>query len=137
LLAPERLARLADQNRRDAAVPGPILLATRLLAIADMPTANARLAAVRRVVGTRIILNLARAAADPTGGAEAASQIDQALTDWATRQQARSFGGVQDRAWALATARLLRNREALEAALREEDADVTIPPGMPIGSDEG
>jgi hypothetical protein len=137
LLAPERLARLADQNRRNAVVPGPALLATRLLAIADMTTASARLAAVRRVVGTRIVLNLARAAADPTGGAEAASQIDQALADWATRQQARTFGNVQDRAWALATARLLRDREALKAVLRERDADVTIPPGMPIGSDEG
>ena len=137
LLAPERLARLADQSRRDPAVPSPALLATQLLAIADTPTANPRLAAVRRVVGTRIILNLAKAAADPAGSAEAASRIDQALADWATRQQARSFADGGDRAWALTTARLLRDREALEAALRDKGADVTIPPGMPIGSDEG
>ncbi|MCD2324272.1 zinc-dependent metalloprotease [Sphingomonas sp. IC-56] len=136
LLAPERIARLADQSRRDPAVPSPALLATRLLAIADTPTADPRLAAVRRVVGRRVVLNLAKATADPAGGAEAASLIDQALADWAARQQARSFANGADRSWALATARLLRDREALAAALRDKDADVTIPPGMPIGSDE-
>lgn len=136
LLAPERLARLADQSRRDSSVPSPALLATRLLAIAETPTADPRLAAVRRVVGRRVVLNLAKAAADPAGGAEAASLIDQVLTDWAARQQARSFAKGADRSWALATARLLRDREALAAALRDKDANVTIPPGMPIGSDE-
>lgn len=135
LLAPERLARLADQNRRDPAIPGSALLATRLLAIADAPATSARLAAVRRVVATRIILNLAKAAADPASGSDASNCIDQALADWATRQQARAFTNDDDRAWALTTARLLRNREALEAALRVKAVDVTIPPGMPIGSD--
>jgi hypothetical protein len=137
LLAPERLARLADQSRRDPTVPSPALLVTRLLAIADTPNADPRLAAIRRVVGTRIMLNLAKASADPASGAEAANQINQALADWATRQQAQSFAAGGDRAWALSTARLLRDREALEAALRAKDADVIIPPGMPIGSDEG
>ncbi|PCG14607.1 MULTISPECIES: zinc-dependent metalloprotease [Sphingomonas] len=135
LLAPERLARLADQSRRDPAVPGPALLATRLVAIADAPATSARLAAVRRVVGTRIILNLAKAAADPASGSDAGNRLDQALADWANRQQARAFANDDDRAWALATARLLRDREALEAALRDKDVAVTIPPGMPIGSD--
>lgn len=135
VLAPERLARLADQSRRDPAIPGPALLATRLLAIADGPGTSARLAAVRRVVGTRIILNLAKAAADPASGSDAGNRIDQALADWASRQHARAFANDDDRAWALATARLLRDREALEAALRDKDADLTIPPGMPIGSD--
>ncbi len=137
LLAPERLARLADQSRRDPAVPSPATLATRLLAIANTPAANGRLAAVRRVVGTRIIVNLAKAAANPASGSDAASRIDQALVEWATRQQTNSFADDGDRAWALATARLLRDRVALEAALRDTDADVTIPPGMPIGSDQG
>ncbi|MGN7161168.1 zinc-dependent metalloprotease [Sphingomonas sp. SAFR-052] len=135
LLAPERLARLADQNRRDPAIPGTALIATRLLAIANAPTTSTREAAVRRAVGTRIILDLAKAAADPATGSDAARSIDQALADWADRQQARAFANGDDRAWALATARLLRDREALQAALRDEDADVKIPPGMPIGSD--
>jgi hypothetical protein len=136
LLAPERLARLADQSRRDATIPGPALLATRLLALADAPAATAQLAAVRRAVGSRIILNLAKAAADSASGIDAASRIDQALANWAARQQVRSFADAGDRAWALSTARLLRDREALAAALRDKDAEVTIPPGMPIGSDQ-
>ncbi|SOB86374.1 protein of unknown function [Sphingomonas guangdongensis] len=137
LLAPERLARLADQRRRDPAVPDAATIATRLLAIADAPATSVALAAVRRSVGTRIIMNLASAAADPASGADSASRIDQALADWAARQQARSFASGDDRAWALSTARLLRDREALAAALADKDAEVTVPPGMPIGSDDG
>lgn len=135
LLAPERLARLADQHRRDPAVPGPGMLADRLLGLASAPAADPRLAAVRRVVGTRIVLSLARAARAPASGSAAASRLDQALTDWAAAQAERRFGDADDRAWALSTARLLRDREALAEALKDEAAAPRIPPGMPIGSD--
>jgi len=137
LLAPERLARLADQHRRDPGIPGPALLASRLLAIADAPAGNARLGAVRRAVGTHIVLGLAKAAAAPPGGTEASTQINQTLFDWATAQTGRRFADADDRAWALSTARLLQDREALAAALRDESSAVTIPPGMPIGSESG
>jgi hypothetical protein len=137
LLAPERLARLADQHRRDAAVPGPALLASRLLATASASAPNARLAAVRRAVGTRIVLNLARAAAAPASGTDAATTIDQALAEWAAAQSGRRFANAEDRAWALATARLLGNRDALAEALRDSTNEVTVPPGMPIGADQG
>lgn len=137
LLAPERLARLADQHRRDARVPGPAIVAARLLTLAGKGAANPRLAAVRRAVGTRIVLTLARTAAAPASGTEASSGIRQALADWAAAQPAARFADPADRAWALSTARLLSDREALAEALRDEKSEVTIPPGMPIGSDHG
>ncbi|OWK29623.1 zinc-dependent metalloprotease [Sphingomonas mucosissima] len=135
LLAPERLARLADQHRRDPAVPGPGMLAERLLGLASAPADGPRLAAVRRTVGTRIVLSLARAARAPASGSAAVSQVDQALTDWVAAQAGRRFADADDRAWTLSTARLLQDREALAEALKDEAAAPRIPPGMPIGSD--
>lgn len=134
LLAPERLARLADQQRSDGGIPGPATLARRLLALTDAPVADGRQAAVRRALGSRVVLTLARAAQDPATGVEAASLIDQALQDWAKVQGARRFADPADRAWALSTARLLADREALAAAVAQAKASIPIPPGMPIGS---
>lgn len=135
LLAPARLARVSDQHRRDAAVPGVADLASRLLALPLAPTAEARLGAVRRTVGTRIVLSLAAAAADEASGAEARVQLDQALADYARQLGAAKLRDPADLAWARATARLLSDREALAAALADKDAVPDVPPGMPIGSD--
>lgn len=134
LLAPERLARMAQQHRADPASPGPHVIAQRLLALADASSGDARLGPVRRVLGTRIVLSLARAARDGGSGIEAASRIDQALQDWADAHGTRRFADPADRAWALSTARLIKDREALNAALAGEKGEVPIPPGMPIGS---
>ncbi|MDM7956037.1 zinc-dependent metalloprotease [Blastomonas sp.] len=133
LLAPERLARMTQQHRADPASPGAHGIVQRLLALADAPAGDAHLAAVRRALGTRIVLSLARAARDPATGTEASSRIDQALQDWAQAQGARRFADPADRAWALSTARLLSDREALGVALASEKARVPVPPGMPIG----
>jgi hypothetical protein len=81
------------------------------------------------------VLSLARAARAPASGSAAASPLDQALTDWAAAQAERRFGDADDRAWALSTARLLQDRDALAEALKDEAAAPRIPPGMPIGSD--
>lgn len=135
LLAPARLARVSDQHRRDAAVPGVADLASRLLALPLAPTAEARLGAVRRTVGTRIVLSLAAAAADEASGAEARVQLDQALADYARQLGTAKLRDPADLAWARATARLLSDREALAAALADKDAVPDVPPGMPIGSD--
>ena len=132
LLSPPRLARLADQHRRDPAVPAPGQLARRLLSLITAG-GDARLGAIRRAVGTRIVLSLAEAARSPASGSEATAQLDQALVDWADAQTGRRFADAEDRAWALATARLLRDREALTAALKDEALEPAIPPGMPIG----
>jgi hypothetical protein len=136
LLAPERLARMTQQHRADPASPGAHVIAQRLLALVDTSAGDARQGPVRRALGTRVILSLAMAAHDGNSGTEAASRIDQALHDWADAQRSRRFADPADRAWALSTARLLQDREALKAALAGERAQVPIPPGMPIGSTE-
>ena len=136
LLAPDRLARMADQHRADPASPGVDTVVQRLLALADARQADARLGAVRRVLGTRIILSLARAAAAPGTGVNAATRIDQALHDWAEAQGSNRFADPADRAWALSTARLVKDRDALKAMLASDRAEVPIPPGMPIGAME-
>ncbi len=132
LMSPARLARIADQHRRDAAVAGPDALAARLLALTSSSGAP-RLAAIRQVVGRRIVLSLAAAARDPATGTLAAGAIDQALTDWALAQPKARFGDAGQRAWALSTARLLLDRDALTAALADDSEAPKIPPGMPIG----
>ena len=133
ILAPERLARLADQHRRAADVPGADLIATRLLALADAEVSDPRLDAVRRAIGARSVLALARAAAAPEPGDEAAGAIDQALRDWAEKQPKRRFRDPADRAWALSTARLLLDETRRTAVLAGQADDVVVPPGMPIG----
>ncbi|WP_085809039.1 zinc-dependent metalloprotease [Sphingomonas sp. TZW2008] len=132
LLAPARLARIADQHRRDSSVPGPAELAARLIAIASNRAATPRTDAVRQVVGRRILLSLAKAARDPATGTLAAGMIDAAVTDWAQAQVRRS----KDERYAAATARLLLDRDALRDELARENAAPEIPPGMPIGSDD-
>ncbi|QNE33443.1 DUF5117 domain-containing protein [Sphingomonas sp. NBWT7] len=132
LLAPARLARIADQHRRDSRVPGPAELAARLIAIASNRAATPRTDAVRQVVGRRILISLARSARDAATGPLAAGMIDAAVTDWAQAQVRRS----KDDAWAAATARLLLDQDALRAELARDDATPDIPPGMPIGSDD-
>jgi hypothetical protein len=79
---------------------------------------------------------LAKAAREPATGSIAASRIDQALTDWAKAQNGRRFADADQRAWALSTARLLLDREALGAMLKDETTEPKIPPGMPIGEGE-
>ncbi|MFN3820240.1 zinc-dependent metalloprotease [Blastomonas sp.] len=133
LLAPERLARMTQQHRADPASPGAQSVAQRLLALVDAPAGEARLQPVRRALATRIVLSLAKAARNGASGIDASSRIDQALHDWADAQAGRRFGDPADRAWALSMARLVKDRDALTAALAGEKAEVPIPPGMPIG----
>ncbi len=133
LLAPERLARMAEQHRANPDSPGVDAVAARLLAFTDAPQATARLGAVRRALGTRIILSLAKAAMSSDAGVDATTRIDQALHDWAEAQTGKRFADPADRAWALSTARQLKDRDALKALLASDKADLPIPPGMPIG----
>ncbi len=134
LLAPERLARMAEQHRTNQDSPGVDTVAQRLLALIDAPATTARLGAVRRALGMRIIVSLAKAAMSSDSGVDAATRIDQALHDWAEAQTGKRFADPADRAWALSTARLLKDRDALKALLASDKAELPIPPGMPIGS---
>jgi len=134
LLDPERLNRVADQSRRDAAALAPRELVDRLLAVAVAPAGERRLAEVRRRVGTRAAMVLAAARRDPALAPGVAALIDQSLHDFARRLAARPAPSADERAWALSLSRLLLDREALDAALKEEGRQPRIPPGMPIGS---
>ena len=116
-------------------VPSVAMLADRLLAVASTRAADTRLDAVRRTVGTRIMMSLAKAARDPATGTIAATQIDQALEDWARSRKTGRASGRDDRAWSLSTARLLLDRDALAAALKDNAGAPKIPPGMPIGGE--
>jgi hypothetical protein len=133
LLAPARLARIADQHRRDPRIAGPGAIAAALLDRTLAPVAQPRLAGVRRTVAARIVLGLAKAAADEASGIEARVQLDDALARYAERLRSARPSDPDDRAWARTTARLLGDREALAAALAEKDAAPPVPPGMPIG----
>jgi hypothetical protein len=135
LLAPPRLARLVDQRSQDPAIPGPGAVARRLLGLAGAPQPSPRLSAIRLAVGTRVVLALAKAAADRAIPATAASELNQALQDWAKAQPLLHFADPADRAWALTTARLLLDRAALADAIKDGAAQISIPPGMPIGSE--
>ena len=134
LLAPERLARMGEQHRANPDSPGVDAVAGRLLALTDAPQPSTRLGAVRRALGTRIIVSLAKAAMSADAGVDATTRIDQALHDWAEAQTGKRFADPADRAWALSTARLLNDRDALKALLASDKAELAIPPGMPIGA---
>jgi hypothetical protein len=136
LLNPERLNRLADQNRRDASALGPREVVDRLVGLTLLPAPDRRLGEVRRRTGTRIALALAAAKRSPALGAGVAQMIDQRLRDYAQALAARPQTAPDDRAWALSLSRLLLDREALDAALKDDGRAVKVPPGMPIGSGE-
>ena len=130
------LNRLADQNRRDPALLGPREMVGRLLDLATAPVGDRRLGEVRRRIGTRIALQLAQAQRADGLGSGVAALIDQSLADFAGRLAARTYADADERAWALSLARLLRDREALEAAIANKERKPNVPPGMPIGAAE-
>lgn len=136
LLAPVRLNRVADQNRRDASMPGVREIVDRLLMASTAPTGDRRLGDVRRRIGTRIALTMAEVQRDPELAPGVAALIDQGLHDFARRLAAAPPAGRDDRAWALSLSRLLLDREALDKLLEDEDREVKVPPGMPIGGAE-
>jgi len=126
LLAPERLARLAVQQQADPAALGPQEVIGRLLAA----TVDRAGDPVTERVATRVLRDLAAVARDPAVAPGVAAIADQAVVDAAAR-----LARGKD-AWALSTARLLRDNDRLTATLAEaEKRAVRVPPGMPIGAE--
>jgi hypothetical protein len=130
LLAAERLNRLEAQHSADGSVPAPAqlfdLLLSRTLAEAGSD--------VGRRIATTSVLALARAQRDaalsPTIAFQLAGRLDR-LAD----ELLRSKGPNQD--WARGLAALLKDRQALDKALDDPARVPLVPPGMPIGMDEG
>lgn len=129
LLAPDRLARLVDQHRRDPAQLGAGEVLDALLDTVFAP-ASGRLGEVSRRVQTRLVLNLANAARDPKLSPAAASEITARLS----ALPARLKGGADaaDRAHRQRLIALLGDKELL-ATLAAPKLKPETPPGMPIG----
>ncbi|HEV2745918.1 MAG TPA: zinc-dependent metalloprotease [Allosphingosinicella sp.] len=137
LLAPERLNRLAEQNRVDPAQLGAQETIDRLIdtLFARAPADPGR-AAVQRRVATAGALALARAQREPALSPTLALGLDQRLRRLAA-QLAKRPGDDAERDWSRGLALLLADREALDKAVNEPRNLPQIPPGMPIGAAEG
>ncbi|WP_315762566.1 zinc-dependent metalloprotease [Sphingomonas sp. Y38-1Y] len=130
LLAPARAARLVEQHRRDAALPGleTVLdrLETRVLARTADPVA--------RRIAWRAAMTMAATARDPAASPEVAAAVGDRLTRLGT--QFRAAGGTgEEAAWRRHLGTILGDPERLKAELDKRQAKPTIPPGMPIESD--
>ena len=135
LLAPDRLARLVEQHRRDANQPGVGEVIDRLLAQAFAP-ASGRLAEVARRVQTRAALELAATTQRPDVSPAAKAEISQRLVDLAAKLKAAPGADPSDRAHRLQLSALLQDKEELVRVLAQPRRRPEPPPGMPIGSDE-
>jgi hypothetical protein len=134
LTAPERLNRLVDQHRRDAALPGVGELTQRMLTAAFTPAAG-RYAEIARRVQTRTVLDLAAAARKPATSPGAASEIEQALADLAVKLKATPGTDPSERAHRLRLAALLQDKDELKRVLGDPKLKPETPPGMPIGEE--
>ena len=132
LLAPERLNRLEGQHAADAAVPAPSQLVEVLLGRTLAQTGTE----VGRRIATMSVLALARvqheAELSSTLSMELAGRLDR-LADQLERQR----GQAAEQDWARGLAALLKDRQSLDKALADPTRFPQVPPGMPIGMDEG
>jgi hypothetical protein len=135
LLAPDRLNRLAEQNRRESSQLGAHEVLDRLVATVLARPSDPALAGVQRRVATTTALALARVQRDQALAQPLALALDGRL-----RRLAGDLSGMRgdeaDRDWAHGLARLLTDREALDKVLSEPRRLPQVPPGMPIGGAE-
>ncbi|MDF2900550.1 MAG: peptidase [Phenylobacterium sp.] len=130
LLAPDRLTRLVDQNRRDPAQLGVGEMLDRLIETVFAP-APGRLGEVSRRLQTRLVLDLAQAERNPKLSPAAASEISARLR--ILPAQLKGGADAADRAHRLRLAALLADRDALTVLLAAPKLKPEVPPGMPIG----
>lgn len=135
LFAPDRLNRLAEQNRVSEAQLGAAETIDRLITTVFQPMDDGTLAAVQRRVATTTALALARVQRDPALSPTLAVALDERLRRLAGDLAKRS-GNEAERDWSRGLARLLADREALDKALAEPRRLPQVPPGMPIGGAE-
>jgi hypothetical protein len=132
LLAPERLNRLADQERTVKGGLGAHELIARLVAAVS---ASGKANSVQRRIATTTILALARVQRDPALSPTLALELEDRLHQLGTTLAQTRGDGVHEQ-WSRGLGRLLTNREALTQALSEPNRALRVPPGMPIGSAE-
>ena len=127
LLAPERLSRLAEQNRRDTSMPGPSELIDALL---DRVVTN-RQGEIGRRIAWRTIMTMAHTQRDDDTAPGVAALLGSRLSALGTRLA--NAGTGEDQAWASYVSELLGDEERLLRVLEERETVPEIPPGMPIG----
>lgn len=130
LLAPDRLTRLVDQNRRHPAQLGVGEMLDRLIETVFAP-APGRLGEVSRRLQTRLVLDLAQAERNPKLSPAAASEISARLR--ILPAQLKGGADAADRGHRQRLAALLADREALTVLLAAPKLKPEVPPGMPIG----
>jgi len=142
LLPPERLARLVDFHRRDAAMPGVEEVLTAIVRRAfDAAPATPRLREIARTVQAatvrRLLIAAGQSAQTPAVRAALEASIERLARDLSARA---GRGETTDRAWAASLARDLDRhlrRPAQPIATQSPGAQPAAPPGPPIGADRG
>lgn len=131
LLAPDRLNRLEIQNQAASDVPSAHDVIEAVINQVFGFSGRESDAGVRRRIATTTALALARVQRD----AELSPTIALALSDRiaALADTLDGRGSDVQAQWGRGLARLLRDREALDAAIVDQERLPQVPPGMPIG----
>jgi hypothetical protein len=141
LLAPARLNRVGDQGERDPAQLGLHELLDRTVDTAFAARQGAgRAAGLRRVVQSRLVVRLAKVLADRQTTPQVTAEVRAALDRLASKLSALRTGDPAELAQAAYLAEIIQNRayDKLAVLAQSDDRrDVSIPPGMPIGEEEG
>lgn len=132
LLAPTRLTRLLEQNRRDLTLPGP----QELLDALEREVISSRADPVARRIAYRTLVTMARVRQDPASSPGVAAILDGRL-DAVARRLAKGRGDGEEAVWSVYVSEILQQDEKLEKILAETDSVPDIPPGMPIGGAGG
>jgi hypothetical protein len=129
LLDPQRLNRLDMQHANNVAIPSPLVVFARLIALAD---AAAGQGAVGRRIATVIALDLARTAREKGLSRSIGLQLNGKLAGW-SKSLSASRGTDEVADWRRGLGALLSDQLALSAALADRSLLPSVPPGMPIG----
>ena len=132
LLNPDRLNRLEAQHAADPGVPAPSSVFDWVI---DQTLGHAD-AEVGRRIATTSVLALARVQRSPTLSPPVALQLSARL-DRLGEQLRRGKNRRLDADWSRGLGALLGDREALDKAVADPARLPRVPPGMPIGTDEG
>lgn len=134
-LARDRLARLVEQHRDDPSLPGAGEVLDKLVAeVFPGKPAAGRLAEVQRRAQTRLVFDMAEAAADPKMSPAGAAAIQAELA--AIGQSLKAKGGdTAEQAHRQRLAGLIADPEALLKLASAKGQKPETPPGMPIGDD--
>jgi len=132
LLAPDRLNRLEIQNQAASDVPSAHDVIDAVIDQSFGFSGRESDAGVRRRIATTTALALARLQRDADLSPTVSLALSERLATLAGSLGRGSSGGVQSD-WARGLARLLQDREALDAAIADQDRLPQVPPGMPIG----